>query len=206
MRSYTDNYVDRSLIAGENLQNVAIRGRGTIDGNGGKFRWPQYLTRPYAIRLVHCRDVLVEGVTMRNSAMWMQHYLACDRVAMRGVTVYNHATYNNDGLDIDGCHDVCVSDCIFDSDDDAITLKSTLDRACENVTITNCIAAQPLQRDQDGHRIERRLQEHHDRQLRDLLAARLAADLRLEARGWPGSPWRSSTAANWTASRSPTSP
>jgi hypothetical protein len=141
VRSYTDNYVDRSLIAGENLQNVAIRGRGTIDGNGGKFRWPQYLTRPYAIRLVRCRDVLIEGVTMRSSAMWMQHYLACDGLTMRGVTVYNHATHNNDGLDLDGCHDVCVSDCTFDSDDDAITLKSTLNLACEDVTIINCTAS-----------------------------------------------------------------
>ena len=141
VRSYSDNYVDRSLIAGENLENVAICGRGIIDGNGAKFRWPQYLTRPYAIRLVRCQGVLIEGVTMRDAAMWMQHYLACDRVSMRRVTVYNHATYNNDGLDVDGCHDVCISDCKFDSDDDAITLKSTLNRACENVTITNCIAS-----------------------------------------------------------------
>jgi hypothetical protein len=141
VRSYTDNYVDRSLIAGEDLENVAIRGRGTIDGNGGKYLWKEYLTRPYAIRLVRCRGVLVEGVTMRSSAMWMQHYLACDRVAMRGITVYNHTTSNNDGVDIDGCHDVTISDCNFDSDDDAITLKSTLDRACENVTIVNCIAS-----------------------------------------------------------------
>ena len=140
VRSYTDNYVDRSLIAGEDLQNVGIRGRGTIDGNGVRFRWPQYLTRPYAIRLVRCRGVTVEGVTMRNSAMWMQHYLACDRVAIRGITVYNHATHNNDGVDIDGCRDVSISDCDFDSDDDAITLKSTLDRPCEDVTIINCAA------------------------------------------------------------------
>lgn len=141
VRSYTDNYVDRSLIAGEDLENVAIRGRGTIDGNGAKFDWPEYLTRPYALRLVRCRGVLIEGISMRNSAMWMQHYLACDRLTLRGVTVFNHAATNNDGVDIDGCHDVFVSDCNFDSDDDAITLKSTLDRACENVTVVNCIAS-----------------------------------------------------------------
>ena len=38
IRSYTDTYVKQSLIAGENLRNVAIRGRGTIDGQGAKFR------------------------------------------------------------------------------------------------------------------------------------------------------------------------
>jgi polygalacturonase len=53
--------------------------------------------------------------------------------------VYNHVSYNNDGIDIDGCHDVTVSDCVIDSDDDALCLKSTLGRACENVTVSNCV-------------------------------------------------------------------
>ena len=139
VRSYTDTYVRQSLIAGEGLEQVAIRGRGTIDGQGAKFHWPEYRNRPYVVRLVDCRDVLVEGVHLRDSAMWMQHYLACRQVRLRGVTVWNHASYNNDGLDIDGCRDVTVSDCTFDSDDDALCLKSTLPRLCENVTVSNCI-------------------------------------------------------------------
>jgi polygalacturonase len=141
IRSYTDTYVRQSLIAGENLQNVAIRGRGTIDGQGGTFRFRDngYRRRPYTIRLVGCRDVLVEDVHLRNSAMWMQHYLACDRVRIRGVQVFSHVNANNDGLDIDGCHDFLVSDCVIDSDDDAIVLKATSPRSNENVTITNCV-------------------------------------------------------------------
>jgi polygalacturonase len=140
-RSYTDNYVKQSLIAGENVQNVAIRGRGTIDGQGAKFRFRDngYHRRPYLIRLVGCRDVLIEDVFLRNSAMWMQHYLACDRVRIRGIRVSNHVNANNDGIDIDGCHDVLVSDCIIDSDDDAICLKATSPRSNENVTVTNCV-------------------------------------------------------------------
>jgi polygalacturonase len=118
---------------------VILRGSGTIDGNGGAFRWKEYRDRPYVIRLVKCQDVTIEGLTLRDSPMWMQHYLACDRVRIRGLRVFNHASYNNDGLDLDGCHDVTVSDCLIDSDDDAIVLKSTLDQACENVTITNCV-------------------------------------------------------------------
>ena len=141
IRSYTDTYVKQSLIAGENLHNVAIRGRGTIDGQGTKFRFRgnAYKRRPYTIRLVGCRDVLVEDVHLRNSAMWMQHYLACDRVRIHGVQVSNHVNGNSDGLDIDGCHDFVVSDCIIDSDDDAIVLKATSPRSNENVTITNCV-------------------------------------------------------------------
>lgn len=139
IRSYTDNYVSQSLIAGENLENIGIRGRGTIDGNGAAFDWRGYGDRPYLIRLVGCKRILVEDIHLTNSAMWMQHYLACDYITIRGISVYNHVTYNNDGLDLDGCRYVTVSDCVFDSDDDALCLKSTLDRPSENITITNCI-------------------------------------------------------------------
>ena len=144
VRSYTDNYVKQALIAGEDLDNVGITGRGTIDGQGAGFKSPPgkpYENRPYVIRLVNCRNVLVEGLELRSSPMWMQQYLACERLTIRGLRVFNHVNHNNDGLDIDGCSDVVVSDCIIDSDDDAICLKSTLDRPCQNVVISNCVAA-----------------------------------------------------------------
>jgi polygalacturonase len=139
--TYTKNYVQQSLIRGEDLEHVAICGRGTINGQGAKFHWPEYKNRPFVIRLVNCRDVLVENVSLRNSGMWMQQYLACRRVRIHGISVDNHSTYNNDGMDLDGCRDVVVSDCRIDSDDDGICLKSTCDRPCENVTITNCVVS-----------------------------------------------------------------
>jgi polygalacturonase len=80
IRSFTATYTCQSLLFGENLDNIAIRGRGTIDGQGCNFKWAEHKNRPYLIRLVGCRDVLVEDVHLRESAMWMQHYLACDRV------------------------------------------------------------------------------------------------------------------------------
>ena len=80
-------------------------------------------------------------MTLRNSGCWMQHYLACDRLQIRGIKVFNRNNYNNDALDLDGCHDVTVSDMIADSDDDAITLKSTSPRLCENVVIRDCIVS-----------------------------------------------------------------
>lgn len=139
LRSYTDNYVRQALIYGEKLENVAIRGRGTIDGQGTAFPWREYRDRPYLIRLVECRDVFLENVHLRNSAMWMQQYLACERLVVRGISVWNHVVHNNDGIDLDACRDVMVSDCLFDADDDALCLKSTTDRPCENVTIVNCV-------------------------------------------------------------------
>jgi polygalacturonase len=139
VRSYTDNYVNRSLIYGENLRDIAIIGRGAIDGQGAAFTDPSYMVRPYLIRLVRCRNVLVEGITMRDSPMWVQHYLGCDFVRIEGLFVHSQVNRNNDMIDIDGCHNVIVSNCFADTEDDAITLKSTFARATENVAVTNCV-------------------------------------------------------------------
>ncbi len=139
IRSYTDNYVKQSLIAGEGLHDIAITGRGLIDGQGSAFKWKEYLNRPYIIRLVNCKNILIEGVTMKNSAMWMQHYLVCENLTIRGITVENLQNYNNDGIDIDSCRDVKISDCSIVSDDDALCLKSTTQWPCKNVTIQNCV-------------------------------------------------------------------
>ena len=144
IRSYADSYVKQSLIAGENLENVALVGRGLIDGQGESFKMKDrsrpYENRPYLIRFVNCRDVLVEGLRLQKSAMWMQHYLGCERLTMRGIRVWNFGNANNDGLDLDGCKDCTVSQCVFESDDDAITLKSTFERPCDSITISDCVA------------------------------------------------------------------
>ncbi len=137
-RSYTDTYTDKSLLYGEKLERVAITGRGVIDGQGAAFHGP-YKVRPYMIRLIGCRDVVVEGVTLRNSPMWVQHYLACDDVRLDGITVQSHVNLNNDGIDIDSCRRVLVTGCNIDSGDDAIVLKSTSDRLCEDVVVTGCV-------------------------------------------------------------------
>jgi len=138
-KSYTDNYVSQALIYAERQENIGITGYGTIDGQGEHWQWRQYGNRPYVIRFVECRYVQIENVRMRNSPMWMQQYLACSFVTIRGIHVWNHSTYNNDMIDIDCCSNVTVSDCWGNSDDDALTLKSTGPRVTENVTITNCV-------------------------------------------------------------------
>ena len=133
------------LIYADNASNVAITGLGTIDGRGKAFpklSWnDEGITRPHLLRLIRCSDVTVSGVTLKNSGCWMQHYLACDRVKIHGITVINRNNYNNDALDLDGCHNVTVSDVIADSDDDGITLKSTSPRLCEDITISNCVVS-----------------------------------------------------------------
>lgn len=139
-RSYTEHYTNKSLIYGENLENIAITGKGTFDGQGKHFEG-SWKVRPFGIRLIKCTGVMVEDLTLRNSAMWMQHYLACDDVTIRNITVWNHCNKNNDGIDIDSCHNVLIDNCIIDSDDDAICFKSTASsapRSCEGITVRNC--------------------------------------------------------------------
>jgi uncharacterized protein YjbI with pentapeptide repeats len=138
LHSYTDTYTDKCLIYGEKLERVAITGRGVIDGQGAAFKGPERV-RPYMIRLVECRDVTVEGVTIKDSPMWVQHYLACDDVRISGITVRSHVNANNDGLDIDSCRRVTVTGCNIDSGDDAIVLKSTSARPCTEIVVSNCI-------------------------------------------------------------------
>ncbi len=141
-RSYTDNYTDKSLIYGENLERIAITGKGIIDGQGGSFKGPykvRYKMRPYIIRFIQCRNVTVKDVTIRNSPMWVQHYLACDDVHISGITVRSVVNANNDGINIDSCHRVIISDCNIRSGDDAIVLKSTSARLCRNVVVSNCV-------------------------------------------------------------------
>jgi polygalacturonase len=137
-RSYTDNYTNKSLIYGEKLEKIAITGSGIIDGQGASFKGP-YLVRPYMIRFIQCRNVTVKDITLKNSPMWVQHYLACDDVRISGVTVRSLVNHNNDGINIDSCERVVISDCNIRSGDDAIVLKSTSARVCRNVTVSNCV-------------------------------------------------------------------
>ncbi len=136
-RSFTDTYTDKSLIYAEDADNISIAGHGIIDGQGKAFEGP-YKVRPYLIRIINCRDVSVTDIELRNSPMWVQHYLRCDRVRIRGVRVHSQVNHNNDGIDIDCCERVSISDCDIVSGDDAIVIKSTADRPCRNVTVTNC--------------------------------------------------------------------
>jgi polygalacturonase len=137
--------IKRALIYAEKLENIAIEGEGVIDGQGYAFSEPEdenissYSVRPYVIWMIRCRNVRVEGIRLQNSALWMQHYLGCEKVYIRGIEVYNHSNKNNDMMDIDGCRDVIISDCRGDTDDDGITLKSTHEMPNENISITNCI-------------------------------------------------------------------
>lgn len=130
-----------SLIYAYGQENIAVTGLGTLDGQGGD---PAFKTkedpgdRPMLILFRDCKNVVVKDIRLRNSAHWVEYYTGCEGVRVSGVNVYSHCNYNNDGIDIES-KDVVVSDCIFDCEDDAICLKGL--SMCENVVVTNCVAA-----------------------------------------------------------------
>ena len=144
-RSYTDvNYVDKSLIYAEKAENISILGEGTLDGQGGDtaFDLPgreNYKKRPYMIRMIECRNVHISGIRLVNSPMWVQHYLACEDLLIEGISVNSLVNHNNDGIDIDCCSRVRISNCDIISGDDAIVLKATAPKDCERISISNCI-------------------------------------------------------------------
>jgi len=126
-----------TILAGTDLQNVTIRGEGTIDGQGDAFR-DKKKARPKNIYLQRCRNVTVEGIGLRSAGSWMQHYRQCEGLTIRKIDVFNHVAYNNDGLNVDSCRNVRIEDCRVDSDDDAIVLKSLTLDPCRNVVVRNC--------------------------------------------------------------------
>jgi hypothetical protein len=139
---YTPRFT-RQLIYAERETHIGITGHGTIDGQGthevfDHQKNPGDKDRPYILRFVQCTRVRVRDVTMLESARWCSHYLACDDVVIDGVTILCTPRANRDGIDIDSCNRVRISNCRVETGDDAIVLKATAHRPCTNVTVINC--------------------------------------------------------------------
>jgi polygalacturonase len=100
--------------------------------------------RPQFIQPYRCTNVLIEGVTIRNSPMWEIHPVLCTNVIVRRVNISTHGP-NNDGCDPESCTDVLIEDCLFDTGDDCIAIKSgrnadgrRLGVPSQNIVIRNC--------------------------------------------------------------------
>jgi polygalacturonase len=105
------------------------------------------LLRPALMLLTNCHGVVLNGPTFRNSPSWNIHLLLSDDITVRDVTIFNPIyAQNGDGIDIDSCRNVLLTESTISAGDDDICLKSGRDaagrelaRATENVTISNCV-------------------------------------------------------------------
>ena len=103
--------------------------------------------RPVMVSLHHCENVLLEGVTFQNSPCWNIHPAMCTNLTVHDITVRcPDYAQNSDGIDIESCRNVVLTDSRFDVGDDGICIKSGKDEAgrrrgipCENILVDNCI-------------------------------------------------------------------
>ena len=154
------------FILAHECEDVAVCGAGTIDGNVaafvterdevasivGKYCWFRGFLRAkrpgQCVAFIECKDVKAEDFTLRNTPSWGLFLHGCDHVKVRGLTIRNRPMMaNSDGIDIDCCSYVTVSDCDIDTGDDAVAVRGSAYRLndtrkpCEYVTITNCVLA-----------------------------------------------------------------
>jgi polygalacturonase len=143
------------LVYARDVEDVAITGAGTIDGNAksGFHAWHPlansdmqrlrrmgftgvpleervfgagtYL-RPPLVQFVRARRARLEGFTAVNSPFWVNHLVYSEHVTVRGIKVESHFP-NNDGVDVDSCRWVLVEDSTFRTGDDAVVIKSGRD-------------------------------------------------------------------------------
>ena len=169
--SIAEGWSGKHLIVAHEVCNVAITGKGTIDGNAeafmdeprdgmhfGNFAWRRgYLNardranqkRPgQVVVFIESRGIRIAGVTMRNAPMWTCFLHGCEDVEIEGVTIDNDLRHaNTDGFDIDSCRNVRVSNCRISTGDDAFAIRGSpgrlrdTSRICENVEIRDCICA-----------------------------------------------------------------
>ncbi|HEX5323973.1 MAG TPA: glycoside hydrolase family 28 protein, partial [Capsulimonadaceae bacterium] len=117
----------------------------------GDTRFRDYLPyrdflRPCLLELVNCRNVVLDGPTFQNSPFWTVHLLFCDQATVRNITSFNYRwAINTDGIDIDSCRHVRMTDCVVNSGDDGIAIKSGKDedgrrdaRPSQDIQIDHC--------------------------------------------------------------------
>jgi polygalacturonase len=147
-QDYGHSHWHNSLIWGEGLENVAILGPGLIWGKGlsrGTRELPRAEdpgTGNKAIALKNCRNVLLRDFSILHGGHFGILAIAVDNFTIDNLTIDT----NRDGIDIDCCWNVRVSNCSVNSPyDDGICLKSSFGlgyaRATEKATITNCLVS-----------------------------------------------------------------
>ena len=136
--------------------NVALTGRGTIDGNSEPFhRWSKESQR--FVRISHtnltgrcvffvaCRGVRVEDVLISRPTGWSTWFLDCDDLRIKRLRVdCDRRFMNGDGIHLGGCRDVVITDCNIESEDDALILRAhqeamAVPRPLERVLVSNCV-------------------------------------------------------------------
>ncbi|MCA0163539.1 MULTISPECIES: glycoside hydrolase family 28 protein [Bacillus] len=105
---------DRQLLFEMAEKRIPVEER--VFGEGHYLR--SSFIQPY-----NCQNILIEGVTVKDSPMWQVHPVLSENVIVRGVNIIGHGP-NTDGVNPESCRHVLIEDCYFDNGDDCIAIKS----------------------------------------------------------------------------------
>lgn len=121
-------------------RNIVIEGSGTIDGSGqalfDREMQEKQGVRGRVVCLRNTDGVRISGVTLRQSPAWCLHLIYCTNVTIESIEIhtrydenglrYEHI-FNGDGIDVDSCQQVRITNCLIASQDDCIAIKSGKD-------------------------------------------------------------------------------
>ena len=167
--SLAEEWLGKHLIMAVECRNVAITGLGKIDGSGDAFFeeprfYPYYpwmtgygwrngisyakdknTLRPgQLICFIESENITLRDFTIVQSPCWSIFLHGCSFVSVSGIRVFNPCFFGNtDGIDVDCCRFVTISDCIIHTGDDAIAIRCAAQRLkkqqpCEYITVSNC--------------------------------------------------------------------
>jgi polygalacturonase len=102
--------------------------------------------RPYMVMFSKCDNVLIEGVTIRNSPKFIFYPTKCTNLTLRNANFFNEWwAQNGDAIDISACKNVVIYKCNVSAGDDGICMKSsggkggeTEESALENILVAGC--------------------------------------------------------------------
>lgn len=141
-----DDNSQMALILAHKANNIAIKGKGTIDGQGLQLALnidslhhasvaidpkyslrrnrPNETMRPKLFRFSQCDTVIVEGLKVGEASCWGLSFELCSNLILDKLIIVNRSYWNNDGIDITDCKNVKVVNCDINAADDGICLKS----------------------------------------------------------------------------------
>ena len=144
----TVDLINGSNISNTAIQNVTIKGKGIIDGNGAPW-WAAYnannsISRPRLIYILYCTNLTLDGITLTNSPSF--HFVPnqCTNVIANNLKIIAPSNSpNTDGIDPSDCQTVSITNCYIDNGDDDIAIKGgringTIAAGCSNITVSNC--------------------------------------------------------------------
>ncbi len=128
----------------------SVTGREVANAHkyGADYRTKYKKVPPFtgAISMENCTNITLRDIQVIEANGWSVHLRNCERVVADGLYIESSGKngVNSDGLDIDGCSRVMIQNCVIDTGDDALCLKTTRNSEgkafpCQWITINNCI-------------------------------------------------------------------